>query len=236
MNAEPVPSGPLAAAIAAFDRGDLANTEALAAPLTQGEGARADACALLGDVRLRQKRVKEAIDLLDRAGKIDPKNPEYQSRLGAAISQRIGEVNFMQQAVLAGRMCAAFKRSVEIDPSHVPGYLGLSRYYQNAPAIAGGSMEKAIAFAEEARKRDAFSGTLELGFIAERQGRLDQALAYFGEALRLHPEQAWLQEKTGHVLAMLGRPIEARACFEKAINLDPKRESARQALGALPKT
>jgi tetratricopeptide (TPR) repeat protein len=142
----------------------------------------------------------------------------------------------MQQAVLAGRMCAAFKRSVEIDPNHVPGYLGLSRYYQNAPAIAGGSMEKAIAFAEEARKRDAFSGTLELGFIAERQGRLDQALGYFGEALRLHPEQAWLQEKTGHVLATLGRPIEARACFEKAINLEPKRESAREAMAALPKT
>ena len=56
----------------------------------------------------------------------------------------MGEVNFMQQGMLAGRMLAAFKRSVEIDPDHLPGYIGLSRYYQSAPAIAGGSMEKAI--------------------------------------------------------------------------------------------
>ena len=234
MNAEPAPANPLATASAAFEKGDLATAETLAAPLAQGETARADACALLSDIRLRQKRVKEAIELLERAGKIEPATARYQSRLGEAISLRMGEVNFMQQGMLAGRMLAAFKRSVEIDPDHLPGYIGLSRYYQSAPAIAGGSMEKAIAYAEEVRKRDVFAGTLELGFIAERQGQLDQALGYYQESLRLHPEQAWLQEQTGHVLAKLGRPSGARACFEKAIELDPKRESARKALATLP--
>jgi tetratricopeptide (TPR) repeat protein len=236
MNAESAPADSLAAASAALEKGDLATAESLVAPLAQGEAVRAEACALLSDVRLKQKRVKEAIELLERAGKIAPAVASYQSRLGEAISLRIGEVNFMQQAMLAGRMRDAFKRSVEIDPDHVPGYIGLSRYYRNVPAIAGGSLEKAIVYAEEARKRDVFAGTLELGFIAEQQGRLDQALGYYGEALRLHPDQAWLHEQMGRVLAKLGRPSGARACFEKAIELDPKRESARQALASLPAT
>jgi tetratricopeptide (TPR) repeat protein len=236
MNAETASANPLAAASAALGKGDLTAAETLAAPLTQGETARADACALLGDIRLRQKRVKEAIELLEQAAKIDPATARYQSRLGEAISLRMGEVNFVQQAVLAGRLLAAFKRSVEIDPENVPGYIGLSRYYQNAPAIAGGSMEKAVAYAEEVRKRDVFLGTLESGFIAERRGELEQALGYYEEALSLHPEQAWLHEQTGHVLAKLGRTAGARACFEKAIELDAKRESARQALAALPAT
>ena len=234
INAEPAPADPLAAATAAFAKGDLAMAETLAAPLAQGDTARAEACALVAEIRVRQRRVKEAIGLLEQAGKLDPQKPDYQSRLGSVMSMRMGEVNFMQQGLLAGRMLNAFKRSIELDPNHVPGYIGLARYYENAPEIAGGSLDKAAECAEEARKRDAFAGTLELGFVAERRGQPENALKYFDEALLLRPEQAWLHEQTGRVLAKLGRPAEARARFEKALELEPKRESARQALGELP--
>jgi Flp pilus assembly protein TadD len=234
MNAEAAPADPLAAASAAFAKGELDTAETLAAPLAQGDTARAEACALLGEIRLRQKRVKEAVELLEQAGKLDPQKPDYQSRLGSVISMRMGEVNFMQQGSLAGRMLNAFKRSIELNPNHVPGYIGLARYYENAPPIAGGSLEKAASYAEEARKRDAFSGTLELGFIAERQGQAEAALKLFDEALRLRPEQAWLHEQTGRLLVKLGRPIDARARFEQSLQLEPKRESARQALAELP--
>jgi hypothetical protein len=48
------------------------------------------------------------------------------------------------EAVNRPRGISQASLSVEIDPDHLPGYIGLSRYYQSAPAIAGGSMEKAI--------------------------------------------------------------------------------------------
>lgn len=233
LNAEQAPADPLATAAAAFAQGDLATAEKLVAPLTQGEAARAGACALLGEIRVRQKRVKEAVELLEQAGKLDPQKPDYQSRLGSVISMRMGEVNFMQQGLLAGRMLNAFKHSIELDPNHVPGYIGLARYYENAPEIAGGSLEKAAHYAAEARKRDAFAGTVELGFIAERQDQPEAAVKLFDEALLVRPDQAWLYEETGLALVKLGRPAEARARFEKALELEPKRDSARQALTAL---
>jgi tetratricopeptide (TPR) repeat protein len=236
MNADQAPADPLAAATAAFAKGDLATAETLAAPLAQGDTARAEACGLLAEIRVRQKRMKEAVELLEQAGKLDSQKPDYQSRLGAVISMRMGEVNFMQQGLLASRMLNAFKRSIELDPNHVPGYLGLARYYENAPAIAGGSLEKAAHYAEAVRKRDVFAGTLELGFIAERQDQPDSALNLFDEALLLRPDQAWLYEQTGSVLVKLGRPADARARFEKALALEPKRESARQAMAGLPPT
>jgi Flp pilus assembly protein TadD len=139
----------------------------------------------------------------------------------------------MQQGMLAGRMIKAFRQSIALDPDHVPGYIGLARYYANAPAIAGGDMETAVKYAAEAQKRDRFAGTLELGFLAERQQQLAAALQDFEEALQLRPDQSWLEEKTGLVLGRLGRPAEARRHLEKALALEPSRESARQALAGL---
>src|SRR6266567_3974433 len=63
-----------------------------------------------------------------------PNRAEYQSNLGRILGQRTGEVSFIKQALLAGQMFGAFKKSVELDPNHIPGYIGLARYYTNAPA------------------------------------------------------------------------------------------------------
>ena len=234
VKAETASADPIQAASDAFGKNDLEKAETLVAPLAEGAAAQPAACALLGDVRLRQKRTKEAVELFDRAAQLDPKNASFQSRLGVALSQRMNEVNFMQQGMLAGRMLGAFKRSIELDPDHVPGYIGLARYYANAPAIAGGDMAAAVKYAGEAKKRDRFTGTLELGFLAERQEQFEEALKDFEEALQLHPGQAWLEETTAKVLVRLNRPAEARVRLEKALALEPGRESARQALAGLP--
>jgi Flp pilus assembly protein TadD len=234
VKAETASADPIQAASDAFGKNDLEKAETLVAPLAEGATARPAACALLGDVRLRQKRTKEAVELFDRAAQLDPKNASFQSRLGVALSQRMNEVNFMQQGMLAGRMLGAFKRSIELDPDHVPGYIGLARYYAHAPAIAGGDMETAVKYAGEAQKRDRFSGTLELGFLAEQQDQFGAALKDFEEALQLHPGQAWLEETTAKVLVRLNRPAEARVRLEKALALEPGRESARRALAGLP--
>jgi hypothetical protein len=49
----------------------------------------------------------------------------------------------MQQAMLSGKLRRAFERCVELDPKNLDGLIGLTRYFSNAPEIAGGSLVKA---------------------------------------------------------------------------------------------
>src|SRR6478735_740741 len=140
-----------------------------------------DAAALnqLSIERLQQKNAKEAVDYAEQATKADATKPEYFSQLGIALSQRMNEVNFMQMGMIAGKMKKAFQKSVELDPNHLSGLIGLARYYANAPEIAGGSLEKAAEFAQRVQQLDPFLGEVELGRVAEKGENYADALAHY---------------------------------------------------------
>lgn len=219
-------------------RDDLARNridaaEAALVPLTEAASPDPRSWFFLSQVRARQKQTKEAIKLAERAVAADPNQAEFQSNLGMTLGQRAGEVNFMQQALLAGRMLAAFKRSVELDPDHLAGYIGLARYYTNAPSIAGGGREPAERYAREVEKRHSQLGTIELARIAERFDDPAAAYALFTKAAMAEPEAAWVQESLGRVSEKLQQTDDARAHYEKALALDPKRTRAKDALARL---
>lgn len=197
-----------------------------------------DAAALnqLSIERLQQRNSKEAVDYAEQATKADPTKPEYFSQLGLALSQRMNEVNFMQMGMLAGKLKKAFQKSVELEPNHVPGLIGLARYYTNAPEIAGGSLEKAAEFAKRVQQIDPFLGEIELGRVAEKGDAYGDALTHFETASKLKPDNAGLQYACGQQLARLGRKDEARARFEAALKLNPQHQSAQKALAELDTT
>jgi len=182
---------------------------------------------------LRQKKAKEAVELAEQATKADPANPVYFSSLGVALSARMNEVNFIQMAGLSSKLKKAFEKSVELDPNHVPGLIGLARFFGNAPEIAGGSLVKAAEFAARVQKLDPFLGAIELGNIASKDEKYPEALAHYEAAVRLKPEHAGVQTGCGRVLLKLGRKEEARARFEAALKLNPELEAAKKGLAEL---
>jgi tetratricopeptide (TPR) repeat protein len=217
----------LRAALAAI----LLTTSALA----QAPAAPADAVALNKQSieSLQQKKAKEAVEFAEQATKEDPANPVYFSQLGVALSQRMNEVNFIQMAGLSSKLKKAFEKSVELDPNHVPGLIGLARFYTNAPEIAGGSLVKAAEFAARVQKIEPFLGAIELGNIASKDEKYPEALAHYEAAAQLKPGHAGVQTGCGRVLVKLGRKDEARARFEAALKINPELESAKKALAEL---
>lgn len=185
--------------------------------------------------QVKQKKFKEAVDLADQATKADATKPEYFSQLGIALSQRMSEVNFMQMAMLSGRMKKAFEKSIELDPNHVAGLIGLARFYSNAPEIAGGSLEKATEFAVRVQKIDPFLGAMELGRVAEKAEKPDEALAHYEAAAKANPKSAGVLAAAGRLLAQAGKKDEARARFEAALKINPEHEVAKKGLAALDK-
>ncbi len=225
---------PFVRASAALARGDLAGAEALAAPLIATASPRAEACTLLGEIRVGQKRQLEAIPYFEQAAQLSPKSATCQSRLGTALLQCAGETDPAQRGALAARGLAALQRSVAIDPNHFDGCVALAHFYAETPAAQGGDFGQATVYAERMRKLNPFEGTLMLGIIAERQGRLETALDRYRETLRMFDGSPELCACEARVLANLGRVADARACYERILTRFPQWEPARQALAALP--
>jgi tetratricopeptide (TPR) repeat protein len=182
---------------------------------------------------VKQKKFKEAAGLADQATKADPTKPEYFSQLGVALSQRMSEVNFMQMAAMSGRMKKAFEKSIELDPHHVAGLIGLARFHTNAPEIAGGSLVKAAEFAARVQKLDPFLGELELGRVAEKAEKPAEALAHYEAAAKANPKSAGVLAAAGRLLAQAGKKDEARARFEAALKINPEHELAKKGLADL---
>ena len=124
---------------------------------------------------LTAKDSKNAIALFEQAIAADPANAPLMTDYAQALNVRINEFNFMAKGMIAGKMLKAYKTSVEIDPNHIVGWIGLSRYYLNAPPIAGGSADKAETYAKEILARVPFLGNVEMGLVEEKRGNNEKA-------------------------------------------------------------
>lgn len=227
------PAASLDAFRAALSKNDLAQAEILLKPFTGPESADAAAFFALGQLRERQHNLKDSVAAYEQAVKLDASKPEYFSALAVALSQCMGEMNVMQQAMTAGRMKKAFEKSIELDPKHVAGLIGLARYYANAPEIAGGSFSKAAEFAQRVREVLPFQGEMELGFVAKQEEKYADALAHYEAATKLNPASGYARYLCGEMQMNLAKKDEARASFEAALNLDSNLAAAKQALAAL---
>ena len=148
----------------------------------------ADDLAAQAAEALKAKDTKTAVSLYEQAVAADPENAELLTDYAGSLTVRIGEVNFMAQGMVAGKMLKAYQRSVEIDPTHVSGRIGLSRYYLNAPPIAGGSADKAEKYAREVLALVPFLGNTEMGLVEEKRGNNDKAAEYFQASLDENPD------------------------------------------------
>ena len=137
---------------------------------------------------LAAQDAKMAVKLYEQAIALSPNDPDLQTTYANALAVRINEVNFMTKGMIASKMLKAYQRSVELDPNHIVGWIGQCRYYLNAPAIAGGSADKAEKFANEVMARVPFLGHVELALVAEKRGDKTKAAEHFQAALDLMPD------------------------------------------------
>jgi tetratricopeptide (TPR) repeat protein len=68
---------------------------------------------------------------------------------------------------------------------------------------------------------DAYGAHMRLGGTLRDQRRIDEALAHYSEAVRLHPERAEAHQELGLTLQNSGRLEEAIAEYQEAVRLTP---------------
>lgn len=116
---------------------------------------------------LQQRKVDDAVKLLESAVKLDGHNYEYHVWLGHAYSRQIASVNFIRKGGLAKRAGAEYNRAVELAPNSVDAAEARLEFFMNAPGIVGGGMDKARAEAARIGGLSSYRGGLASARLAE---------------------------------------------------------------------
>jgi tetratricopeptide (TPR) repeat protein len=175
----------------------------------------APALHLLGAIRLKQGAAADAVKLLERAARGDPRNPEILNTLGAAL----GEAGDVDGAI------QAYERALRAKPRYAQASYNLGNALRGA-----GRLNEAIARYREAVALDAnYTQALnnlgialnEAGLALAAADKPEEAARAFQEALALAPDDPDIAINYGNVLATLHRPQDAVACFERALATKP---------------
>lgn len=226
---------PAAAATLAEADAWLKAKDARAAPaiaaLVKAHPESAEARILQARLLLQQGKADDAIDAADEAVDLAPDNAQAHYWLGNAYGTQIGRVGTMSQAFMAPKLRDAFERAIALDPNLHDARTSLMEYYLQAPAMVGGSVEKARAQAAELDRRDPPRGHYARARLAGHDKQPEVAAKAYLAAWEARPESTTYRTAAGLVLQETKQWQRAFALYQAWTAEDPKAASAWYQLG-----
>jgi tetratricopeptide (TPR) repeat protein len=220
-----------------FKRSIVVSLLLVAVPLVSQQTNDPEALKNLGRAALAEGNADKAVELLQKAVELRPNSAEYHYRLGQALGAAAMKASFFSQASLAGKTRDEFLKAVQLDPNYLDARNALVDYYTMAPALVGGSEEKAMEQAAELKKRDALLGHRAYARIYTRAKKLDLARKEWQDFVREQPQSAAAHSLLGSFLGMTDKkPKEGFEEVDLAIKLDPSYMPAYYRLGAIAAT
>jgi len=152
-------------------------TEAKKALLTVREGNKeyAEAQFILGRISYDEKKYDDAEEYFEEAIDANDQVAEYHTWYGNTLGTLASDANFLTQGMLAPKMKSAWEKAVALDPVALDPRLSLIQYYLQAPAIVGGSVDKAVDIANQIVKLKPAEGHRQLGNIYLREKKIAEA-------------------------------------------------------------
>jgi tetratricopeptide (TPR) repeat protein len=189
-------------------RGDLGNARRLYGEVLAQEPNNAEALHLAGAAAANDGNAGEAIELLTRAARFDPRNPVIHLNLAttlAAVGRREAALAAIEGALAPGPALPLAHR-LRGDLLKSAGQLGAAlESYARAAALL--PQDAAIH--------------IEYGNVLAMCDRMDEALRAFEEALAIDPTSAEAHKQHGVALTVLQRQRQALASLDRAVELAP---------------
>lgn len=153
----------------------------------------------IDDIRaeVRAGNAERAEELAEELLDAEPENAEAHNVYAEVLTVRINQVNIFRKPGMAGRMRKAWERAVELEPEHLDAHRSLMQYYLQAPAIAGGSREKALAQAERIGEIDRAAGFRALAGYWMAQDDSEKALDQYRQAVTEFPDDIGIRLEYG---------------------------------------
>lgn len=184
-----------------------------------------------GRAFLDANNADDAVQMFEKAVKLDDGNAEYHLWLARALGTVARKANLFRQPFLARRVKSEFDRTVQLDPRNIGGHDGLMQYYLQAPGIAGGSLEKARAEAEAIARLSPMRGHFARAAIADHEKDAAGAEREYKAAATSFPDSVGAVGAYASVLVNLRRPEEAFAVLDAFLARHPGDLQATWAVG-----
>ena len=213
---------PRDAAVALYKAKHFPEARTAFTDLAAAEPKNAEYHYYLGLIAERRNETDEAVNQLELATSLDPKNSDYFADLGDAYGSAAQKAGVFSKMGLAKKCQAALEKAVELNPDNLAARNGLVSYYRAAPSFVGGGMSKAYDQAEEIRKRDPLMGANVLGQLYIADKKFDEAFALFEDVLKKSPDHYLALYSIGRTSAQTGLRLDrGEACLRRCLELTP---------------
>jgi tetratricopeptide (TPR) repeat protein len=162
----------------------------------------------LGRLALQREDHEKATGHLEKAVALNPMDARHHHRLGDAYGLAARKASFFSQMGLARKCKASYEKAVELDPKSLDARFALLGFYQQAPGIAGGGMDKAHAQAQEIKKLDAGRGRQAIAGLYIVEKKYAEAFAEFDAVLKEKPDDYGALFQSGRLAAISGERLD----------------------------
>lgn len=232
MAAMPAFAATLAEAEAWLKAKDARAAPAIAA-LVKSQPKSAEARILQARLLLQQGKGDDAVDAASEAADLAPASAQAHYWLGNAYGYQITRVGTLSQGFMAPKLRDAFERAITLDPDLHDARSSLVEFYLQAPAMVGGSVDKARAQAAELAKRDPPRGHYARGRLATHDKQPDVAAKAFIAAWEAQPRNANYRMSAGLALQETGQWDRAYGLFRDWVAEDAKAAGAWYQIGRI---
>ena len=184
----------LAQAEAALQAGEADKAIALLQSVPQSNDGAAEAANLECRVRLTLEQWEAAATKCQQAVGLDGQNSNYHLWLGRALGEKADRASFLTAYPLAKRTRAEFEESVRLDGRNADALADLGEFYEQAPGVVGGGIDKAEAIATKLDNIDPARAHELRAKIAEQQKDYAGAEREYRQAIvtSRHPASHWI--------------------------------------------
>jgi tetratricopeptide (TPR) repeat protein len=141
----------------------------------KGNKEYSEAQFMLGRIAYDEKEFDNAEEYFEKAIEANDNVAEYYTWYGNTLGALASDANFLSQGMMAPKMKNAWEKAVALDPGALDPRLSLIQYYLQAPAIVGGSVDKAIEIANQIVKLKPAEGHRQLGNIYLKEKKAAEA-------------------------------------------------------------
>lgn len=178
------------------------------AVFARGATNSAEVQAALGAKLVAQGDADGAVAAYEKAVELEPNNSTLHLRLAGAYGLAAQKAGMFSKMSWAKKARLAYEKAVELDPRNLAARENLMSFYQMAPAMMGGGLDKAREQAAAIRQLDAVRGHVAFGMVALAGKNYSDAATEFEAALLAAPDDYAALFQVGKTAALSGERLD----------------------------
>ncbi|MBL8172150.1 MAG: alpha/beta fold hydrolase [Acidobacteria bacterium] len=221
----------LTSAVRDFEANRISEAKIAFEKIIKSQPQHPQAAFYLGRIAFQQKQTDDAIRWFELAVQQAGQTSSFHHWLAQAYGSKARTGSMLNRANFAGKAKDELLKAVSLEPANLPARADLARYYNEVPAILGGSQEKAFEQVEAIKKQDPLQGWLLAGDLwADKRNVAEAERAYrAAETQQTNKFEATM--KLGALFQRAQNFDRAFAEFEKVVKAQPDHFAALYQIG-----